>query len=465
MINKSTKITKKLCIILLCIFSFLSLAGVKYDRGLPGEQGPPGKQGEQGLPGEKGEQGPPGVTVHNDLSSLDGGKEGEYYHLTYQQHIDTTRLSTMSDTGLLSPVDYIYFASKQNTLVPETGIVIDENNKISLNKTSVTPGSYTLTGITVDSEGRITSAVSGSESDTLASVTSRGATTSQSLSLTGSLSWEGSNKNTTITMNQNSVIDGDDMSLNVLKITSTITDNTSNNLSGSILKISDSNTLSKGGTNKMLGLEVVSGESPTWNYASAGDVGIEKNLEVQGTVYGTFFKSSNYATDSDSGLLSAEDHIKFNKKIGGSGTYGKIPKFVGEKELSDSVMNETMLITRHIGVNLDPSSVSETSLLTDGICLVPFLSDNITVKNVSITLNTSSYDIMGDIKYADKFIGKANSSVISSFDTTSGELVNKTVDQQISSGKTIYIIFDSVPNDTVTQCVIDITYIIRSTDE
>lgn len=125
------------------------------------------------------------------------------------------------------------------------------------------------------------------EADTLATTTARGASTAQNLTLTGIVGWTGASTSKVVTFNDTSDIDGGPITKDVAKITSTITDTTAHNLGGSILKIVDANVIDAGGVDSMLALEIVTGTSPTWNNASAGDVGIENDLEVQGTIYAT----------------------------------------------------------------------------------------------------------------------------------------------------------------------------------
>lgn len=54
-----------------------------------------------------------GVTVHNDLSSIQGGTAAEYYHLTSAEYSAATRTASGSQSGLLSSTDWTTFNSKE----------------------------------------------------------------------------------------------------------------------------------------------------------------------------------------------------------------------------------------------------------------------------------------------------------------------------------------------------------------
>jgi hypothetical protein len=56
-----------------------------------------------------------GISVHNELSSLQGGTTGEYYHLTSAQHVLATQLASGSQNGLLSSTDWSTFNGKVPT--------------------------------------------------------------------------------------------------------------------------------------------------------------------------------------------------------------------------------------------------------------------------------------------------------------------------------------------------------------
>ena len=93
------------------------------------------------------------------------------------------------------------------------------------------------------------------------------------------------------------------------------------------------------------------------------------------------------------------------------------------------------------------------------VCIVPAIDAAITVTKLEVTLNASANEVLGDLKYADTFIGLANPVVINDFDTTSGVRSDSTITSgSVASGKAIYISFDSAPNTAITQMCVDVTY-------
>ena len=145
--------------------------------------------------------------------------------------------------------------------------------------------------------------------------------------------------------------------------------------------------------------------------------------------------------------------------VSGSGTAGMIPKFTASGTIGDSLLSETMLKTHHLVINLDPSSTTETTLKTDGVCIIPATSAAITVTGITVTNNTSAQEVAGDLKWADTFIGKGNATVINDFDTTSGVRSDTSISSgNVASGKALYLLFDSVPNAAITQAVVDISF-------
>lgn len=65
---------------------------------------------------------------HNDLTSIDGGGAGEYYHITAAQHTIATQASTNALNGYLSAADHTTFDAKAPTANPTfTGTVTVPN--------------------------------------------------------------------------------------------------------------------------------------------------------------------------------------------------------------------------------------------------------------------------------------------------------------------------------------------------
>ena len=95
------------------------------------------------------------------------------------------------------------------------------------------------------------------------------------------------------------------------------------------------------------------------------------------------------------------------------------------------------------------------------ICVWPKLDANITIDSLTVTTNSQSYELAGDLRYANAFIGRVGGSVglIKAVDTSSGALYTGTFDDAtIDAGKCIYLKLDSAPNSSVTQFAIDIRY-------
>lgn len=58
------------------------------------------------------------VSTHNNLSGLQGGTDGEYYHLTAGQHTVATTAATGTNDGYLSALDHALFSAKVATTDP-----------------------------------------------------------------------------------------------------------------------------------------------------------------------------------------------------------------------------------------------------------------------------------------------------------------------------------------------------------
>lgn len=93
------------------------------------------------------------------------------------------------------------------------------------------------------------------------------------------------------------------------------------------------------------------------------------------------------------------------------------------------------------------------------ICLWPAVPAALTVTKIQVTLDAAANEVAGDLKWADAFIGLAGATVINTFDTTAGVLVDATITAgAVASGKCIYISFDSAPNTAIKQMSVDITW-------
>lgn len=84
---------------------------------------------------------------------------------------------------------------------------------------------------------------------------------------------------------------------------------------------------------------------------------------------------------------------------------------------------------------------------------LPFLYTDaaITVTRVVVSTNTASYEVAGDVKWADNLTSFTNATVINAFDTTSGVLDDSSITAgSVASGKWLYLQLDSAPNAAVT---------------
>jgi len=119
---------------------------------------------------------------------------------------------------------------------------------------------------------------------------------------------------------------------------------------------------------------------------------------------------------------------------------------------------ESRASNRHLRFTLlDP----RTTYLNDThVCIIPVLDAAIVITNLEVTCNdVPTTEAFGDLKYADAFISMSNSAVINSFDTTLGVRSDNSISNgSVAAGKCIYIQFDSLPVEALTQICFDITY-------
>ena len=93
------------------------------------------------------------------------------------------------------------------------------------------------------------------------------------------------------------------------------------------------------------------------------------------------------------------------------------------------------------------------------VCLWPLTPAAITITNIKITLDAAGNEVVGDLKFADTFIGLGTPTVINICDTSSGVLDDSAMgDGTVPATKCIYFEFDSAPNTAITQMCVDITF-------
>lgn len=94
------------------------------------------------------------------------------------------------------------------------------------------------------------------------------------------------------------------------------------------------------------------------------------------------------------------------------------------------------------------------------VCIWKATDKALTITKLSVTLDDTPNEVLGDLKYADAFIGLANPVVINDFDTTSGVRVDTSITSgSVAAGKALYLSFDSSPNSAITQMNVDIQFI------
>jgi len=81
----------------------------------------------------------------------------------------------------------------------------------------------------------------------------------------------------------------------------------------------------------------------------------------------------------------------------------------------------------------------------------------LTVTRVICNTSSASYEVAGDVKYADARIGLGNATVINDFDTTSGTRDDSTIASgAVASGKFVYLQLDSAPSASMTDFTVDV---------
>lgn len=101
-----------------------------------------------------------------------------------------------------------------------------------------------------------------------------------------------------------------------------------------------------------------------------------------------------------------------------------------------------------------------------GWCLVPKIAEPITITRIDVaayTANIGTYEVVGQLRFADSFVTRSSPVTINSLNTTSGVLSDSTIDvPNVPAGKTIYMWLQEKPNYSVTQICVDVTYMVAN---
>lgn len=93
------------------------------------------------------------------------------------------------------------------------------------------------------------------------------------------------------------------------------------------------------------------------------------------------------------------------------------------------------------------------------IPLVAKAATSMTIIGIEATLDSASFDIAGDIKVADAFIGKSNAAVVNDIDTANGvRSVSSVSNGYVAAGKCLYLHFDNQPDPAIVDLCITIKY-------
>lgn len=157
------------------------------------------------------------------------------------------------------------------------------------------------------------------------------------------------------------------------------------------------------------------------------------------------------ATDDDAVLVSVEDLTEWI-----AGTVNEIT-VTDDGDGTVTLALSTPAVPDHIIFTVwNPNAVEDDD---SEVCIWKATPADLTISELAVTLNAADDEVVGDLKYADTFIGLANPVVINTFDTTSGELVDDSITVgAVPAGKCLYLSFDTAPAAAITQMNVDITF-------
>jgi len=187
------------------------------------------------------------------------------------------------------------------------------------------------------------------------------------------------------------------------------------------------------------------------------------NLTVTDTVYGSSYNGDNHTLTKNSiydylHLLDTNDDgdiDTIDATLWATKANTASPTFTGTVTIAN---NSNIAGNRHhiLATIPDPLTMQTED---NELCLWGKLDANITITNLEVTLDATTNEIVGDIKYADTFISLANATLINDFDTTSGVRSDSTItNSTVVAGKCIYLTYDSAPNTAIHQAHFDITF-------
>lgn len=157
--------------------------------------------------------------------------------------------------------------------------------------------------------------------------------------------------------------------------------------------------------------------------------------------------NTNVSANTTHRTSNGSDHSYINQDVTTSGT----PTFASAT-INGDISGETKCWDFTI---INPNGVYDK----DTQVFVAVAKSALTITKLQVSLDSSSYNVAGDLKYADAFIGFANATVINDFDTTSGVRTDTSITSgSVASGKVIYLDFDSQPDSNITQMHVHIEW-------
>lgn len=149
------------------------------------------------------------------------------------------------------------------------------------------------------------------------------------------------------------------------------------------------------------------------------------------------------------------------------GTIEKTPindnDIVNKKFINDGFTTDSIILNGYIVNEIKCWDITVTTpgafYAIDTQIPVAYTKYSTTISKIVVTTNSSSYEVSGDIKWADDLISFTNATVINDFDTSSGVRTDTSITSgTVSADKYIYLQFDSAPSSAVTWVNIHIEY-------